>query len=170
MRWFCWYFYDWKRCFLRRVTVILLQQRILVPMSYIPWLYDHNTGIRRRKVGRWELVSGAQPPSIRCPSAQYPETCVPNPRIPRATPPSNILIDYVILYDIYIYNIISYSIWYIIRYDIIDRIIYLILILYIILHTERYNFGKGIYDSDLLNPKWSQNIRCNWRDSDVGCS
>ena len=31
MRWFCWYFNYWKRCFLRRVTVILLQQKNFGP-------------------------------------------------------------------------------------------------------------------------------------------
>ena len=35
MSWCCWYFYYWKRCFLRRVAATLLQQKNLVPMSYI---------------------------------------------------------------------------------------------------------------------------------------
>ena len=31
MRWFCWNFYYWKRCFLRGVTAILLQQKNFGP-------------------------------------------------------------------------------------------------------------------------------------------
>ena len=31
MSWFCWYFYNWERCFLRRITAILLKQKNFGP-------------------------------------------------------------------------------------------------------------------------------------------